>query len=346
MALESDDKLVFLVSQPRAGSTMLQSILSAHTEIYTTSECWLMLLPLSAWQESGIEADYNHATWRRAVDSFLEEADLRRDTYFEGVSSMGRTIYDAAIEGREETLFVDKTPRYGYVLPELADTFREAKFILLFRNPVAVLTSIMNTFLPDQEYGLCNFERDLFEIPKKLLGASNELGDRVVHTRYEDLLEEPAKEVQRITDFLDVEFQPQVVNYGTQKEQSWQLGDPERVDKFQSPNSERKNSWVNRLGDAQVWRLAKNYLECLGADVFEAMGYDYRRIQKHISEYKPSRARLALTSSLRSCLSKSYDDIHNLEKAWRILRNGIRERRLAKSVRRIFEKGKVQARSQ
>lgn len=65
--------LIFIVSQPRSGSTLLQRILSAHSQICTTSEPWLALpllwnnpihnfkindnVPFNAqWTESAIKA--------------------------------------------------------------------------------------------------------------------------------------------------------------------------------------------------------------------------------------------------------------------------------------------------
>ena len=44
------------------------------------------------------------------------------------------------------TYFLDKTPPYAHFLPELAQTFPEAKFIALWRNPLAVVASIVETF--------------------------------------------------------------------------------------------------------------------------------------------------------------------------------------------------------
>jgi hypothetical protein len=40
--------LIFLISQPRAGSTLTQAILGSHRDIYTLSEPWLMLHPIYA----------------------------------------------------------------------------------------------------------------------------------------------------------------------------------------------------------------------------------------------------------------------------------------------------------
>ena len=42
--------------------------------------------------------------------------------------------------------FLDKTPPYAHFLPELLRIFPEAKFVALWRNPLAVVASIVETF--------------------------------------------------------------------------------------------------------------------------------------------------------------------------------------------------------
>ena len=55
------------------------------------------------------------------------------------------TLYSQAAEDGA-SYFLDKTPPYAHFLPELARTFPEAKFIALWRNPLAVVASIVETF--------------------------------------------------------------------------------------------------------------------------------------------------------------------------------------------------------
>jgi hypothetical protein len=43
---QEGENFIFLISQPRAGSTMSQRILGSHPNIYTVSEPWILLGPL------------------------------------------------------------------------------------------------------------------------------------------------------------------------------------------------------------------------------------------------------------------------------------------------------------
>ena len=42
------ENLIFIISQPRSGSTLLQRMLSGNKDIKTSAETWLMLHPLYA----------------------------------------------------------------------------------------------------------------------------------------------------------------------------------------------------------------------------------------------------------------------------------------------------------
>ena len=56
------ENLVFIISQPKAGSTLLQRIVAGHPDIQTSAETWLMLHPVYGLRKTGIQANYN-ANW-------------------------------------------------------------------------------------------------------------------------------------------------------------------------------------------------------------------------------------------------------------------------------------------
>ena len=56
------ENLVFIISQPKAGSTLLQRLLAGHPDIQTSAETWLMLHPVYGLRTRGVAADFN-ANW-------------------------------------------------------------------------------------------------------------------------------------------------------------------------------------------------------------------------------------------------------------------------------------------
>ena len=65
------EDLIFIISQPRSGSTLLQRILAGHPEIQTSAETWLLLHPTYAFRTSGIDTDYDSRFAAQGVEEFL-----------------------------------------------------------------------------------------------------------------------------------------------------------------------------------------------------------------------------------------------------------------------------------
>ena len=56
----------FIISQPRAGSTLLQRLLATHPQIQTIGEPWLAIPFVYALREKGVTAEYIHVSQYRA----------------------------------------------------------------------------------------------------------------------------------------------------------------------------------------------------------------------------------------------------------------------------------------
>lgn len=65
------NNLIFLISQPRAGSTLLKRILGGHPEIHTTAEPWIMLHPLYALKSNGLFAEFDSNLAGQGLEDFL-----------------------------------------------------------------------------------------------------------------------------------------------------------------------------------------------------------------------------------------------------------------------------------
>ena len=85
---------------------------------------------------------------RRALGDFLDGLPGREDDYREGVRRMYGFLYDQALRVAGKPYFVDKTPWYSLILPELAASFSEARFLILYRNPLAAFVSFVDTWFP------------------------------------------------------------------------------------------------------------------------------------------------------------------------------------------------------
>lgn len=322
------ENLIFLISQPRAGSTLLQRILGAHPDILTRSETWLMLPPLYVARRQVFqpEDEAGHA-WSAARD-FLASLPNGDEDYLEGVRRMYVYLYDRALSGSSKSRFLDKTPRYYLIIPELCRTFPNARYVLLLRNPLAALMSILRTWASDNWLsllGLYRFRRDLLDAPRLMIEGVRPLGDRAVVVRYEDLVAGPEPEIRRLCDRLGVSFAPEMIDYGGQDMPAWRFGDLHKVYQHGRPVTDYAEQWRSELNSPQAWRLARDYLDCLGQADVEQMGYAYSDLRQILEAHRPHPIRLWFTLSLEWLLSRPRDQGRKWERRvtrlrWRVSR--------------------------
>ncbi len=311
------ERLIFLVSQPRAGSTMFQRMLGNHPDVHTVAEPWLMLPPLFSLTDEPIHAPYSPALARRACNDVLSGLPDGRGVYLEGVRRMTWHIYEQVLDESGKQLFLDKTPRYYYILPELRETFPRAKVLLLIRNPLAVLCSMLFTWAsPREVWHLSHCRDDLLEAPQRMLHAIDSLGGDLHVVHYESLVREPCQVLPEVCRFLGIASDEQMHLYGQGSRPRGQLGDCSETLRKGKPLAANVDQWQDRLGNPQTWRLAHDYLEELGPGVMGQLGYDYQQLRETLDTARPKRRKRVGTLSLSKVMRWRDGEFSTWRKMW------------------------------
>jgi len=248
-------------------------------------------------RENGTWAEYDADLARNAIHTFWKSLPDGREDYIEGIRRMHSHLYARALSGTDAQIFLDKTPRYYLILSELKEIFPKARFILLVRNPLAVLSSIIRTWVQEQWLKIGNFKCDLLEAPQLLLEAQSELGENVATVRYEDLVRNSKSEVSRLCEHLGIEFHTDMIEYSESGFGKWRFGDPESVYERQRPQTSSLEKW-QQPANAQEWRLLREYAEMLGKEGFDSFGYNYKNCVRMLDADQPDAADLRYTVSL------------------------------------------------
>jgi len=302
------DNLIFLISQPRAGSTLLQRVLGSHSDVHTISEPWLMLHPLYALRRQGHTAEYNVKWAHSAMSTFVKALPEGEQTYLAGLRRMYGYLYDCLLKDTGKRLFLDKTPRYYLIMPELAQVFPDAHYIILIRNPLAVLCSILETWVKGDWYSLYNYKEDLLQAPHLLNQAPQVLGPGCITIQYEQLVVNAETQVCHLCEQLSIPFEPVMIHYGQANLPQWTFGDEKSVYQHAQPIAAPVDKWVQALENPQVWRLVRDYLARLGQDTIQALGYSYPELVEILEARRPSRLSLLGTFSLTYLLSAPLEE--------------------------------------
>jgi hypothetical protein len=288
----SDHQLIFLVSQPRAGSTLLQHILAGHEAVQATAEPWLMLHPVYALRENGHTAEYDERLAHGALHDFLQSLPLGKDDYRAALRVMALYLYGQACLSAGKLFFLDKTPRYYYILPELAQIFPAARFVILLRNPLAVLSSILDSWVQGRWVHLPTFRDDLLRAPSLLAEGAALLDARARIIRYEELVETPEKSVMGLCDWLGLAYNADMLEYGLRKRLPGRYGDSTGLDEHERPSVDSRDKWLNLGRSAQTRHLAESYLQALGPELLEWMGYDAAELRSQLSAVPSEKGRV------------------------------------------------------
>ncbi len=262
---------VFLLSLPRAGSTLLQRLLLMSGKCATLGEPSLLLRFLGEGPAMTRKATY----WESLVETAT--VDMRKawsgydDTYRKGVRDLMQGIYEGLADGKE--WFIDKTPRYSLIAEEIFATFPDAKFIVLWRHPLAVAASVSSTFrkgrwCPD-EFGI-----DLHEGQERLQAFCEKHGGSVFQIKYEDLVTDPATELKRLGDYLGWENLSTVLDQDLVTSTGGTLGDPTGVKRYTKISPASRDAWKAELSNWYRRAWARNYVSGTRAQRMKELGYD------------------------------------------------------------------------
>jgi tetratricopeptide (TPR) repeat protein len=193
-------EVIFIVSLPRAGSTLVEQILASHSSVEGAGE--LPDLPLVLAEESRRRGQ----PFPRWV-SAMQPADWER---------LGRRYLERTAHWRRERpVFTDKLPNNWMYIGAIRAMLPSARIISCRRDPLETCFSCYRQHLSNNEYtrtfsDLASFWRDF---DRSALQWSDLHPSRVLEHSYEDLLADPEARIRRLLDFCDLPFEPACVQF-------------------------------------------------------------------------------------------------------------------------------------
>ncbi|MDC8832462.1 sulfotransferase family protein [Alteromonas gilva] len=232
---------IFVLSAPRAGSTLLFELLTQHlpclsigNESHSIYRRFPELHKENANYDSG-SLSRHHAT--AEISQHLRQAFASQLSYQDG----SPPDWEAVCSGKQQPVFIEKTPRNALNIPFLREVFPHARFIYLYRNGQQNIASLIEGWQFGQRTGHFVTFPDLpgfvqrnwcFLLPpgwRTVKDAS--IADiatfqwlqtnQTIRTRlselpqhhwcaiaYEQLIDEPVSQLQRLASFCGLRLRP------------------------------------------------------------------------------------------------------------------------------------------
>jgi len=266
---------------------MLQLMLESHSRIAGLPEPNL-LPPLQylgyygGFQTGTVYEPVNQAQGLKEFADYLGGEAL----YIDACRNYAQTYYQKALESKKGAqYFLDKTPSNVLIWPLLVKMFPAAHYVILTRHPYAIIHSYAKSFFTGD---FSKMKQENTRIPEHIRAVSEVLrADCVLsHTvRYEDLVEQPESSVRKILNFLELNFEPAVIHYGSVPHRLGTMGDPLTALKEKQPQKNYAHLWTaSYKRDPSLVGYSDDLLKCLSDDDFTVYGYPKQTLLNPLSD--------------------------------------------------------------
>ncbi|WP_066382131.1 non-ribosomal peptide synthetase [Anabaena sp. CA = ATCC 33047] len=285
---EKNPPAIFILSPHRSGSTLLRVILGGNPQLFAPPELELLTFNTLADRKAAFSGRY----------SFWAEGTIRTIMQIKGCSPEEAIALMEELEAQNLTtkqfyhliqqwlgdkILVDKTPSYSIDLETLKRAeinFQNPLYIHLVRHPLATMRSyeearVEQTFPYQHPFN----RRQLAELVwlishQNILQFLQEIPpERQYQLKFEDIVNQPQTTVERLCQFLGVDFHPEMLQPYKEKKQrmtdgiyaqSRMVGDV-KFHQHQSINPDTAESWK------QYYKT--DFLSNIAWQVAESLGY-------------------------------------------------------------------------
>ena len=310
------ERLLFVISPPRSGSTLLQRMIGSHSEVFTHPEPHL-ITPLAylGYHDTVDKAPYDHINSAEAIRLFVSSLPRGEEDYLDAVRAYADTMYGRMLEPSGKRYFMDKTPAYALVMPFLTKLYPHAKYVVLTRHPLAIFSSFANSFFDGDWQRAHEFNPLVEHYVPAIAKVLRERPVPLVHVKYETLVEQPEAQMERVFAYMNVENEPEAVNYGERFQGKRGPGDPITVSQHSRPVTDSLHKWAAELAkDAKKRDLAERMIERVPDEDLETWGWPraqvfdaLRQVNGAVAPPKPAVNAYTLQRKVMLALKK---DIH------------------------------------
>jgi tetratricopeptide (TPR) repeat protein len=226
---DDEKRAIFILGMPRSGTSLVEQILSAHTQVHGCGELSFLNSEVKSFLKS------NHS---------LKDASKISQGYLGRLKELGFS----------EKVFTDKMPHNFRYIGFILSAFPNAKIINLQREPMAVSWSIYKTYFPAGGLGYASSFEEIAEFYRFYLDAMefwrSLYGGSIYDLDYELLTLEPKAEIERLLKHCELEWEDGCLDFHKQK----------RVVTTASAQQVREKIYS---GSSKKWERFKEHLEPL-----------------------------------------------------------------------------------
>jgi tetratricopeptide (TPR) repeat protein len=194
---------IFIVGLPRSGTTLVERIVSSHSEVASVGETQYMQMVIR--RESGIDSEQKMTPSMIAAAAELDASRI-------GDGYMDMLEYRLGAEAR----FVDKLPFNILYLGFIVKAFPDARIVLVERNPMDCCFAMYKqvfTWAYKFSYSLEGLSRFYVAYRRLLAHWRRVIGDRLIQVEYESLVADQEGQTRTLLDNLGLPFEAACLDF-------------------------------------------------------------------------------------------------------------------------------------
>ena len=225
---------IFVVGFPRSGTTMLEQMLDAHPNLQSMDERAYLNNLVEHLSNFGIE-------YPKDLDKLsAEQCEELRRVYWNLTAKVAPR--------KEGQRLVDKNPLHMLRLPLINRLFPNAPIIMALRHPCdVILSNYMQYFTSNSFAVLCSSLERLAQgyvnAMQSWIYHAELLKPRVIHSRYEDLLDDFAGNILRIGNFLELDDAAPMARFDQHARDKGFISTPSYTQVVEPPNKKAVDRW-------------------------------------------------------------------------------------------------------
>jgi hypothetical protein len=298
---EIRDGMFFIVGPHRGGTTLLQAMLSTHSQITIPPETEFFD---QVWPRQRVFGSLTNPQNLRRLGQYLtgphcsvSDLGLKWEDITQGLSDTKQGYDDlfAVIlalygDSRGKRRVGEKSPQHIFDVGTKLRLYPQAKFLCLMRDPRAVVRSEMETTWGSKSVGRITRRWERVAREAQML-RSTLSPSQLCFIRYEDLVRDPEPILRKVCEFLGERFESEMLKFhdrsaseqGFRTDEVWKFNtlrpvDPSRIDQWRdqlTPGQivlieQRAGDWLERSGytpsgvTVSRWRYGWEWLKDRG----------------------------------------------------------------------------------
>jgi hypothetical protein len=285
------DTPVFILGNPRSGTSLLRLMISSHSKISIPPESGFLVW----WYEKYKDWSKQDSSDEAKIDKYL--ADLKTSKKIEtwnldyvrmknlilaeqpaNYAELSSLVYYSysLIRNKNISIWGDKNNYYIAHLQELKEIYPNAFFIHIIRDGRDVACSYLNIaqldssspYKPKLPYEIAQIAHEWSGNNLKIRNFMEWLEpEKKLTVKYEDLIESPADHLQSVCKFLALPYEEAMMNFhNTEKEPEAFIDWKKKT--MEKPDPTNKNMYLNFLTHAEIGLFNQH-----AADVLNLYGY-------------------------------------------------------------------------